>query len=278
MRMFRDVTVSLRASLRQQLPPKVVEFIRASRWFLYLHIRARLVKIRPQVRAFGPHSQHLANRIERVNVIKPTAMCRVLSKYGSDKGAIPAEWHNYTTVYSMLFRGFRQQSLRIFEMGLGTNNPAFQFNMGVNGKPGASLRAWRELFPKWRIYGADIDRSTLFQEDRINTFHCDQLDAAAIRDLWSLSELRGGMDIIIDDGLHTFEGNTCFLEASLGHLRDGGFYIIEDISYDTIGRWNERIETVYAQTYPSYQFVFVALPCPANTYNNNLLIIRRGMS
>ena len=228
--MLRDMAVSLRASLRQKLPPKVVELIKASLLnsrFLHLHMRAWLVKVRPEVRAFGPHSQHLANRIERVNVIRPTTMCRVLSKYGSDKGAVhPRTWHNYTTVYSMLFRGVRHQSLRIFEMGLGTNNPAFRHNMGVNGKPGASLRAWRELFPRAYIYGADIDRSILFQEDRIGTFYCDQ-HAAAIRDLWSLPELRGGMDIIIDDGLHTFEANTCFLEASLGHLRAGGFYIIE---------------------------------------------------
>jgi len=163
-------------------------------------------------------------------------------------------------------------------MGVGTDNPAFANNMGVNGKPGASLRAWRELFPRACIYGADIDRSILFQEDRIGTFYCDQLDEAAIRDLWSLSELRGGMDIIIDDGMHTFEASTCFLEASLGHLRGGGFYIIEDIPYDTIGRWHERIETVYAEGYPSYQFVFVALPNPANTLDNNLLIIHRRLS
>lgn len=273
------MAVSLRASLRQQLPPKVVEVIRASlgtRRFFHLHIRAWLVKVRPRVRAFGAHSQQLAKRIERVNVIRPTAMCRTLSKYGSDKGAVCPSWHNYTTLYSMLFRGFRHQSLRIFEIGLGTNNPAFRFNMGVTGNPGASLRAWRELFPRAYIYGADIDRSILFQEDRIGTFYCDQLDETAIRDLWSLSELRGGMDIIIDDGLHTFEANTCFLEASLGHLRAGGLYIIEDIQPDTVGRWYERIERVYLKRYQSYQFVFVALPCPANTLgDNNLLIIHR---
>lgn len=203
-------------------------------------------------------------------------MCRVMRKFGSDKGIVESHtWHNYTTVYSMLFRGLRHQSLRIFEMGLGTNNPALASTMGVNGKPGASLRAWRKFFPRARIYGADIDRSILFQENRIETFYCDQLDEAALRDLWSLSELCGGMDIIIDDGLHTFEANTCFLEASLGHVRAGGFYIIEDILHDTVGRWHERIETVYVERYPSYEFVFVALPNPANTIDNNLLIIRR---
>jgi hypothetical protein len=56
-------------------------------------------------------------------------------------------------------------------------------------------------------------------------------------------------------------------------------HIIEDIWPDTVGRWHERIETVYAERYQSYQFVFVALPCPANTLgDSNLLIIHRGLS
>lgn len=143
-----------------------------------------------------------------------------MTRYGSDKGS---GWHyirergpeypaaqgecpgpnNYTTVYSTLFRGWHDRPLRILELGLGTNNPGLMSSMGSHGVPDASLRGWREIFPSALIYGADIDRDILFQEERIKTFYCDQLDATAIKNLWSQPELRDGMNVIINDGLRT---------------------------------------------------------------------------
>jgi hypothetical protein len=86
-------------------------------------------------------------------------MCQVMTGHGSDKGR---RAHNYTTVYSALLRGKFNQPYRVFELGLGTNNPELLSTMGVAGTPGASLRGWRELFPNATIYGADIDRTILF--------------------------------------------------------------------------------------------------------------------
>ncbi len=192
--------------------------------------------------------------------------------HGSDKGH---GWHNYTTVYSELFRGLRDRQLRIFELGLGTNNPKFACNMGEAGRPGASLRGWRELFPNALVYGADIDRDVLFEDDRIKTFYCDQLDRVAIADLWSHPDLRCGMDIIIDDGLHTLEGNLSFLEGSLQYLRRGGVYVVEDIRGDTIEKWRAQLETVYSKRFQNYEVALVELPDSISTYDNNLLIIRR---
>jgi SAM-dependent methyltransferase len=227
----------------------------------------------PQVRGFG--AAHVASNLEKqlqnVNVLAPTTMCRVMTKYGSDKGRP----NNYTPVYSALFKERREQSLRVFELGLGTNNPDLPSNMGVFGAPGASLRGWRELFPHALVYGADIDREILFQEDRIKTFYCDQLDRSSIRELWSRADLQGGMDIIIEDGLHTFEANVSFLEGSLDYLRPGGIYVTEDIGWDRIDEWYDRLETVYSRQYPTYQFAFVVL---ANPGYNNLLVVRRGTS
>jgi hypothetical protein len=93
-----------------------------------------------------------------------------MTRHGSDKGKGQG-WHNYTTIYSVLFGKLHDQPFLIFELGLGTNNPNFPVNMGINGRPGASLRAWRELFPRALVYGADIDRDILFEEDRIKTFY-----------------------------------------------------------------------------------------------------------
>jgi hypothetical protein len=196
-----------------------------------------------------------------------------MTKYESDKGQ---GWHNYTTIYSVLFGKVRDLPLRIFELGLGTDNPEIPSSMKSNGHPGASLRGWRELFPRAFVYGADIDRDILFQEDRIKTFYCDQLDSVAIRSLWSQPDLQGGMDIIIDDGLHTFEANISFLEGSLEQLRLGGIYVVEDILQEAIERWHDRLEAIYSKRFPNHELALLELPNSMNPdHDNNILIIRR---
>jgi len=191
-----------------------------------------------------------------------------MAKFGSDKGR-----NNYTAVYSALFTRRCGEPVRILELGLGSNNEDVLSNMGVFGAPGASHRGWRQLFPHALVYGADIDRGILFQEDRIKTFYCDQLDRSSIRELWSHPELREGADIIIEDGLHTFEANVSFLEGSLDHLRPGGIYVTEDIGWDSIDKWYDRLETIYSKQYPKYEFAFVVL---SNRGHNNLLVVRRA--
>jgi hypothetical protein len=96
-------------------------------------------------------ARHTLKQVRSVNALAPTKMCRVMVEYGSDKGK---GWYNCTTVYSVLCKACRDQPLRIFELGLGTNNPALPSSMGVYGRPGASLRGWRELFPNAFVYGA----------------------------------------------------------------------------------------------------------------------------
>jgi hypothetical protein len=124
------------------------------------------------------------------------------------------------------------------------------------------------------VFGADIDRNCLFQDNRIQTFWCDQLSVQAIRDLWAQSALQGGMDIIIDDGLHTFDGNASLLSGSLEHLRPNGIYVIEDITRDDFERWREQLP-IYSARYPDYEFVLAKLPSSSNDWDNNLLIIQR---
>ena len=237
-------------------------------------VRSWFVSRTPEVDCFGGGSgtSYLVKTIRSVNVLSRTKMCRVMLRHGSDKSY---HSHNYTTVYSALFKGLRSNPLRIFELGLGSNNIEMPYHMGVNGIPGASLRGWQELFPYAQVYGADIDRNILFQENRIKTFYCDQLSQPAISELWSHPDLQRGADIIIEDGLHIFEGNTSFLEGSLEHLRPGGFYVVEDIDQGFVEEWFKQIDTVYSKRYPTYEFAFVALPTYSSVRDNNLLVIRR---
>jgi hypothetical protein len=194
-----------------------------------------------------------------------------MTKYGSDKGRP----NKYTPVYSALFRERCNEPLVVFELGLGTNNPDLPSNMGVFAIPGASLRGWREVLPKAVVYGADIDRSILFEETRIKTFYCDQLSPSSIGELWSHEELQKGADIIIEDGLHTLEANISFIDGSLNHLRPGGIYVVEDILWGDIDEWYDRLETVYVKRYPNCEFAFVIISSPKHQGSNNLLVIRR---
>ena len=162
----------------------------------------------------------LADQVRSVNLLAPTRMCREMYRRGSDKSL---HWHNYTTIYNALLGELQSQPLRIFELGLGSTDPSFRFNMSPFGVPGASLRGWKTLFINAQIFGADIDRKCLFEEDRIRTAYCDQLSVDAIRQMWSTPGFVEGMDVIIDDGLHTIEANTIFLKESLQHLRAEGF-------------------------------------------------------
>lgn len=156
---------------------------------------------------------------------RTTELCGIMKKQGSDKGD---GRHNYTKAYHALFIARRNDPIRIFEVGLGTNNEDVLSSMGPSGIPGASLRGWREFFPNAIIHGGDIDKRILFQENRIKTHFVDQLSKEVIRGLWEeLGAIK--FDLILDDGLHTFDANATFAANSFHMIAPGGFLIIEDI-------------------------------------------------
>ena len=133
------------------------------------------------------------------------------------------------------------------------------------------------LVPSWDRAGpgpgADIDRTVLFTDDRIQTHYCDQRNPETIRSLWARPELRTLFDVIIDDGLHTIEGNVTFLTGSLEHVRSGGLYVIEDIRAVDLDHWRAYIGE-HQRRYPGHEIALVQLPNAANRFDNNLLIIR----
>ena len=99
--------------------------------------------------------------------------------------------------------------------------------MGVTGKPGASLRAWRDYFENAKIYGADIDKEILFRETIIKTFYVDQTDKKSVLQMWKKIDEKN-FNLIIDDGLHTFSAAINLFELSINRLKPDGIYIIED--------------------------------------------------
>jgi hypothetical protein len=171
-------------------------------------------------------------------------------------------------IYFLLFADRLSESL-----GLGTNRVCIPSNMGVNGVPGASLRGWREFFTNSLIFGADIDDVILFEEDRIKTYYCDQTNPDVIRDMWAKTDLIDNFDIIIEDGLHTFDANKCFFEHSIHKLKKHGVYIIEDIASSDLPKFSDQL-AVWTAMYPHIEFKILTIPHRANRHDNNLLVAK----
>jgi hypothetical protein len=264
--------VGISDPLKQKLSPETLRRTSYWWWFskFYLPRRAASFVVRRTPVVYGQPSE-LLESLRAVNVFAPTEMCRIMTKYGSDKGN---SWHNYTGIYSHLFGKLRNREIRIFELGICRKDPQSTSSAGGDGRPGASLRAWREIFPRAMIFGADIDRDVLFTEDQIQTYYCDQLDSNAIRDLWAQPALQPEMDIIIEDGLHTFPASVSFLNGSLERVRVGGIYVVEDISRGDLPMWHKQLP-IYAEQFSNFDFVLTELPNVLNDYDNNMLIIRR---
>ncbi len=199
--------------------------------------------------------------------------------YGSDKGTLndetkkPYPWfaHTYGGYYSKLFDHCRANIKLVFECGIGTNNPDLASSMNANGKPGASLKAWRDYFKNALIFGADIDKNILFQEDRIMTFYLDQTNKNSILNMWSNIK-KNNFDLIIDDGLHTYNAAISLFENSIEYLRDTGIYIIEDAQDNELVGFKNYFDDKLS----SYNYNIINLKKASNRKsNNNLIEIRK---
>jgi hypothetical protein len=204
-----------------------------------------------------------------------TPLCEIMGRNKSDKGAsnIMTSWHNYTTFYYSIFKNLKNEKLRIFELGLGTNNVSIPSNMGSNGRPGASLYGWAEFFTNSFIAGADIDNNILFNTEKIKTFYCDQTNPDVIKKMWNNNnDLSEDFDIIVEDGLHTFKANVCFFENSIHKLKPNGYYIIEDIVKNEIPLFNNKIDK-WRKMYTHLNFTLLKIKSIKNSLDNNLIVI-----
>jgi len=150
-------------------------------------------------------------------------------KYGSDK-SLPR--HQYHIVYKWIMLQHCAthdcRKMRTLEIGLGKNNTRLISTMGQGGRPGASLRGFRDLLPEARVFGADIDRDILFLEDRIRTAYVNQLDPASFDHLYAEFGSEP-FDLVIDDGLHSLGANLNTLVWALSVVKTDSWIVIEDI-------------------------------------------------
>jgi hypothetical protein len=150
---------------------------------------------------------------------------------GSDK----ASPNNYYKLYAYLLSAIENPE-NVLEIGLGSNNLNVVSNMGVYGRPGASIRAFRDYLPSSNIYGADIDRGALFIEKRIITSWVDQTNYDSLESMFD--EFGVKFDLVIDDGLHSPDANIATLTAAFSRCNSGGYIVIEDVAKSARDIWS----------------------------------------
>ena len=229
-------------------------------------LRNLIRKIRYNYKFIGKNSSTKLNYV--VNANSDSKLTDLMNFHGSDKGG-NNNHHNYSEYYSEIFFYKRKKIKNFLEIGLGTNNTNLPSNMGSEGKPLASLRAWKDYFVNANIYGADIDKNILKDEERIKTFYVDQTNPETISALFKQIGL-DKFDVILEDGLHEFNANICFFENAIDYLDDNGVYIIEDIYY------KDKIKFINYFKNLKYNFSIIDLYHQKNIANNCVIVVRKN--
>jgi len=192
------------------------------------------------------------------------SLLELAKKYHTDKAFFYAPW------YEKVLAG--REIKRILEVGIGslaTMKDSISRAGWTDYPTGASLLMWRDYFPNAEIFGADVDQSILFTEPRIRTFHVDQTSPSSIERMWNEIGV-ADFDLMIDDGLHTFDAGRSLFENSIAKLSQTGQYIIEDVAMIEMLQY----KSLFSQK--AFKVEYVSLSRPSvNLDRNNLVVIRR---
>ena len=146
---------------------------------------------------------------------------RLGEKYGVTKfmdNKYPGQTFEF--IYEDVFAPFKNDKLKILEIGI---------------QEGGSLRVWRDYFPNSQIVGIDIDKNSIYQEERIDTYLIDQSDIIAMEELLKKYKY---FDIVIDDGGHYSKQQIITLNLLLPYTKY--IYCVEDL------------DTSYPEIFPDF--------------------------
>jgi len=148
------------------------------------------------------------------------------------------KWEHYFEIYQQYFNCFAGRKVNLLEVGIYS---------------GGSLGMWRSCLGQGcHVYGADIEPACKVYANEYTTIAIgDQADPAFWRDFL---DQHPPMDIVIDDGGHTYEQQRATLEALLPSLNPGGVYVCEDIhrNFNRFGAYAthlvDQLNTMWAMT------------------------------
>lgn len=137
-------------------------------------------------------------------------------RHGTDKASRHPliTGHNYAGFYDSLFAPFRQEPIKLLEVGVGG---------------GESIRTWLEYFPRAMVFGVDVNpRSWSGPEERYTFVEGNQGNPSFWTDFHE--KYGGAWDIIIDDGSHVSIDIITTWNSMWTHVNYGGLYAIEDLN------------------------------------------------
>ena len=118
----------------------------------------------------------------------------------------------YFDVYDILFEKYRNNSITFVEVGVWG---------------GGSLFMWRDfLGSKARIIGIDLNPAAVkWEKEGFEIFIGNQSDPA----FWEgFKKKIGPVDVLLDDGGHTYVQQIITMECMINQIKDGGMLVVED--------------------------------------------------
>jgi hypothetical protein len=135
--------------------------------------------------------------------------------HSEQQGKVTDKWLRYLDIYEAAFAKFRDQPVRILEIGV---------------QNGGSLEVWAKYFPRAiAIVGCDVNPECAklrYDDDRIKVVIGDAGSASTERAIVAHS---AEFDIIIDDGSHKSSDIIKCFARYFGHLANTGVYVAEDL-------------------------------------------------
>ena len=135
--------------------------------------------------------------------------------YQAHQGKISDKWSLYLRKYDQLFAEFRNQNIRLLEIGV---------------QNGGSLEIWANYFPRaTALIGCDVNADCgglTYDDERIGIVigdaNSDDTERAIL--------LHGpAYDLVIDDGSHCSSDIIKSFVRYFSHLADGGIFVVEDM-------------------------------------------------
>ena len=122
------------------------------------------------------------------------------------------KYSTYFDSYDYFFSKYRNQNITFVEIGIAG---------------GGSLFMWRDYFgPNARIIGVDLNpNAKKWEEHGFEIFIGNQSDPQFWDDF---TKKVGLIDVVLDDGGHTYEQQIITTESLLSAMNDGGIIVVED--------------------------------------------------
>jgi hypothetical protein len=157
----------------------------------------------------------------------PPSLTQLAKLYKTDKWGT----HRYTPHYEASLKHLRKKQFTLLEIGIG--------GFKKEGSGGASLRMWRDFFPKATIVGLDIIDKSYVADERIHVYTGDQSDPELLQ---RIVTDHPDLKVVIDDGSHVSAHIRASFETLFPLLPADGIYAIEDTQTSYWPEWGGQLD------------------------------------